>query len=249
MAKRQAIIKKLLDTANTSNSYKSKWLSDENWVELINHHHPNDEITVKSLNGALSRHQSTKDAIDLMDGTSNPTGIYRNKKFQETTTAEGKTFRNMTFYLLLKPGSDVQPIQKDSVWWDQISSIQSRTRSVEMNTPYTRPSTSIRQSSDGVPLTKAIKRPNNDVVSSKTAKRANVAPHGIQRPVTRLKNEGGPPDPASDTPFTESLLGWLPRLSKDVVAARRVDRKPAWIRKKTEPVNSPYRQSEKRLRR
>ena len=81
MAKRQAIITKLLDTTNTLNSYKSKWLSDENWVELINHHHPKDEITVKSLNGALSRHQSTKDTIDLMDGTSNPTSIYRNKKF------------------------------------------------------------------------------------------------------------------------------------------------------------------------
>jgi hypothetical protein len=77
MATRKEIIKQLRATADASPEYQNKWLSDDNWVELIKGRHTYSILTSQGLNSALALDGSTKDAIDVMDNRLNLTNIYR----------------------------------------------------------------------------------------------------------------------------------------------------------------------------
>jgi hypothetical protein len=79
---RTMIIKQLRTTADASTKYQNKWLSDDNWIRLINEHDTNSTLTSPALNAALSGDPSTKNTIEIMDGTVNKTGIFR-RKFTE----------------------------------------------------------------------------------------------------------------------------------------------------------------------
>jgi hypothetical protein len=74
------IVKQLRTTADESTAYQNKWLSADNWIELMKAHNTNPTLISNVLNAALSRNPSTKDVVDLKNGASNETGIYRNKK-------------------------------------------------------------------------------------------------------------------------------------------------------------------------
>jgi len=47
-------------------------------------------MTAEKLNRAVSAAKSTKLVVDLMDGTANRTGIFRNKKFVDPTVRAAK---------------------------------------------------------------------------------------------------------------------------------------------------------------
>jgi hypothetical protein len=76
-----------------------KWLSDDNWIELIKAHHTNLTLTSLQLNAAIRKYYSTKNAVDLTDGVSNTTGIYRNTKQVNN--------RRVSHYYFTDLGSDV----------------------------------------------------------------------------------------------------------------------------------------------
>jgi hypothetical protein len=103
---RKTAIKQLRATADASEMYQNKWLTDDNWIELINGLHTNSTLTSQELNSAISLDASTKDVVNIMDGSSNRTGIYRNV-LQETSRAGKK--RRVKCYYLTKPGSSVCP--------------------------------------------------------------------------------------------------------------------------------------------
>jgi hypothetical protein len=80
MLSHEAIVEKLRKTADAATTYQNKWLSDDNWSELINQAHANSTLTYQQLNCAMRRNPATKLAVDLKDGKANQTGIYRNTK-------------------------------------------------------------------------------------------------------------------------------------------------------------------------
>jgi hypothetical protein len=104
MLSNEEIVKRLRTTADESTTYQNKWLSADNWIELMKAHHTNPTLTSKMLNAAISRNPLTKDVVDLNDGFSNRTGIYRNKK-QENNC-------RVSYYYLTTPESD----SNDLLW-------------------------------------------------------------------------------------------------------------------------------------
>jgi hypothetical protein len=101
MASNKDIIKQLRATANASRMYRDKWLSDDNWIELIKDHHKDSTLTSQALNRALATDHSTKEVVDIKDGASNSTGIFRDKKQVQKA---GKKCR-VSYYCLTVPGS------------------------------------------------------------------------------------------------------------------------------------------------
>jgi hypothetical protein len=63
------IVKQLRTTADESTTQEDKWLSADDWIELMKAHHTNSTLTPKVLNAALLRNPSTKDVVDLKNGT------------------------------------------------------------------------------------------------------------------------------------------------------------------------------------
>ena len=130
MAVSDDILKKFRGTAEANRSYRNKWLSDVNWVELINHQYSNDEeMTYQQLNNAISRNKSVKDVVDLLDGTMNRTGIYRQKRFEasekgndeaEASSRTPPKGRMAYYYLISNPGDRINLLQ-GTKWWDYIA--------------------------------------------------------------------------------------------------------------------------------
>ena len=105
MSSNADIVKHLRTTADASATYRNKWLSDDNWIDLIKAHDTNSNLTSLKLNAAIRRDYSTKHAVDLKDGASTRTGIYRNTK-------QVSNNRKVCYYYLTEVGSDVD----EQVW-------------------------------------------------------------------------------------------------------------------------------------
>jgi hypothetical protein len=101
MATYKEKIQELRATADASLMYRDKWLSVDNWIELIKDHHKDSTLTSSALNRALTTDHSTKDVMYIMDGASNATGIFRDTK---QMTEAGKK-RRVIYYCLTAPGS------------------------------------------------------------------------------------------------------------------------------------------------
>jgi hypothetical protein len=90
MASNKEKIKQLRTTADASAKYRDKWLSVDNWIELITNHNSDSALTSQELNRALARDYPTKSLMDTKEGTVNYTGIFRDTKYE---TKEGNTCR------------------------------------------------------------------------------------------------------------------------------------------------------------
>jgi hypothetical protein len=101
MASNKEKIKQLRTTADASAKYRDKWLSVDNWIELITNHNSDSALTSQELNRALARDYPTKSLMDTKEGTVNYTGIFRDTKYE---TKEGNTCR-ITYYCLTEPGA------------------------------------------------------------------------------------------------------------------------------------------------
>jgi hypothetical protein len=95
------IVKQLRTTADESTAYQNKWLSADNWIELMKAHNTNPTLTSNVLNTAVMKDPSTKNVVDLKNGASNQTGIYRNQK-----QVKGRRVCYYYYYSTV-PGSDV----------------------------------------------------------------------------------------------------------------------------------------------
>jgi hypothetical protein len=105
MLSNSVIVNQLRATSDESTTYQNKWLSADNWIELMKAHHTDPTLNSKVLNAALSRNPSTKDVVNLKNGASNQTGIYRNKK-QENN----RRICYYYYYYSTVPGSDVDEL-------------------------------------------------------------------------------------------------------------------------------------------
>ena len=102
-------------TAKVSPSYQNKWISDENWAELVNQHFPDTGIDYKQINNALGRTLPYKNVIYHRDGETNTTGIYAEKNFDKAKK------REVRYYLITEEGKTVSQPDKGKVWWDSIT--------------------------------------------------------------------------------------------------------------------------------
>jgi hypothetical protein len=91
----QDCIERFRATAKQSINYHDKWLSDENWVLLINSHFENDleRMTTQRLNPAFSRHSEYKDLMDPNQPAANGTGKNKYRGLPLSAKRSKETFR------------------------------------------------------------------------------------------------------------------------------------------------------------
>jgi hypothetical protein len=239
----EAIVEKLRKTADAATTYQNKWLSDDNWSELINQAHANSTLTYKELNCAVSKNPATRYVVDLMDGKANQTGIYRNTK------QEGG--RKVRYYYLTELGSNGD----ERSWRNQGAGIsrQEVCHSVSLDKDITTPDEKKAQHSPSEQIGGSTrdhrKRPRK--VTEEKGLRASTHEEEAHLPyATRVPGlqdhhtpkrqctmsnaateDAGKMSPNMLSPFTSCLQEAMPKKSNEVVTAQLEGRKAEWTRK------------------
>jgi hypothetical protein len=258
MLSNEEIVKRLRTTADESTTYQNKWLSADNWIELMKAHHTNPTLTSKMLNAAISRNPLTKDVVDLNDGFSNRTGIYRNKK-QENNC-------RVSYYYLTTPESD----SNDLLWCNGAGvSRQEVCRSVPLCQDTTVPDekkvphspseicerkrnhstrTMIVTEEKGLPPSTPKGQPNLPDVARMPGTQEHHTPIKRQRTTDNAAEDSTGkmiPNNALLSPFTALLKKAMPRKSTALVDAQLNGTKAEWTRgaPASDPGSSKMRKS------
>ena len=151
-SKSSLLLNQFFATSQQSRRYQRKWLSDQNWVTLINTHFPSTGASTKVLNRAFTRVPEYSTVIDL---EVNDKGIYRKQKF------DSQSGRKCWYYQVRKAGEPLPAVNNGEKWWDQIIVIQHPDRSVPVQENGDEPNTSNNEDT-GVAATVTENERNND---------------------------------------------------------------------------------------